>query len=264
MDDIAEVWREYKETGDPELQEELVIHYQPMVKKIALGVIKKLRPGTELDELIGDGLYGLVRAIEGFDPERGFKFSTYATTVIRGAIYNGLRRMDWLPERTRTKARALQRAIDKLSQLNGRQPTEEDLAEELQISSDEVYDLIANLSAMYLLSLDQPLGTEEGDASIGDLVEDQASESPEVALEFAEERNSMRDAITQLPEREKLLMEMHYFEGVTFEAISRMMGVSKQRISQMHARALKRLRETLKDDHVSSEAMSGFTMDQLG
>ena len=260
MDEIAEVWREYKKTGDPDLQEELVIHYQPMVKKIALGVLKKLRQGTELDELIADGLYGLVRAIEGFDPERGFKFSTYATTVIRGAIYNGLRRLDWLPERTRTKARALQRAIEKLQQLNGRQPTEEDLAEELQISSDEVYDLIANLSAMYLLSLDQPLGTEEGDASVGDLVEDQGASSPEEQLEFAEERQSLRDAMQRLPEREKLLMEMHYFEGVTFQAISNMMGVSKQRISQMHARAVRRLREFLGDESISPQAMHDFTV----
>lgn len=260
MTEIAEVWRAYKETGDPILQEDLVIHYQPLVKKLALGIIKKLRPGTELDELIADGLFGLVRAIENFEPDRGFKFQTYATPVVRGAIYNGLRRMDWLPERTRGKARALQRAIDKLQQLNGRQPTEEDLAEELQMSSEEVYDLIANLGAMYLLSLDQPLGTEEGDATMGDLVEDEMSTNPELQTEYAEERNAMRAAIGKLPERERLLVEMHYFEGVTFEAISRMMEVSKQRISQLHARAIKRIREYLGDDDVTPDAMHDFTV----
>ncbi len=264
MDDIAEVWREYKETGDPELQEDLVVHYQPLVKKLALGVLRKLRAGTELDDLIADGLFGLVRAIEGFEPERGFKFQTYATPVVRGAIYNGLRRMDWLPERTRAKARAFQRAVDKLQQVTGRRPTEEDIAEELKISAEEVYDLIANLGAMYMLSLDQPVGAEEGDATMGDLVEDAESTSPEVEAEFAEERNHMRQAMASLPDREKLLVEMHYFEGVTFEAVSRMMGVSKQRISQMHQRAIRRLRETLKKemgvDNVNPDAMHDFTI----
>ena len=139
-------------------------------------------------------------------------------------------------------------------------PPRKDLAEELQISSDEVYDLIANLGAMYLLSLDQPLGTDEGDATMGDLVEDQMSASPEMQAEYAEERNAMREAIAKLPERERLLVEMHYFEGVTFEAISRMMEVSKQRISQLHARAIRRVREYLGDDTVGSEAMHDFTV----
>lgn len=260
MEDIAEVWQQYKETGDPILQEELVVHYQPLVKKLALGVLKKLRPGTELDDLIADGLFGLVRAIEGFEPERGYKFQTYATPVVRGAIYNGLRRMDWLPERTRTKARSLQKAIDKLQQLNGRQPTEEDLAEELKMSSEEVYDLIANLGCIYLLSLDQPIGAEEGESTMMDVVEDETTRQPEVQIEFQEERNALKEALAKLNEREKLLVEMHYFEGITFEAISRMMGVSKQRISQMHARAVRRLREHLGDEAVSPEAMHDFTV----
>ncbi|MCA9793529.1 MAG: FliA/WhiG family RNA polymerase sigma factor [Candidatus Eremiobacteraeota bacterium] len=264
MDDVAEVWREYKKTGDPILQEELVVHYQPLVKKLALGVLRKLRAGTELDELVADGLFGLVRAIEGFEPERGYKFQTYATPVVRGAIYNGLRRMDWLPERTRSKARAFQRAVDKLQQVSGRPPTEEDIAEELKMSAEEVYDLIANLGCMYMLSLDQPIGSDEGDATMGDLVEDAGSISPEVEVEFSEERDQMREALASLPEREKILIEMHYFEGVTFEAISRMFDVSKQRISQMHQRAVRRLRETLKkemgDDDISPSAMHDFTV----
>lgn len=260
MEDVAEVWDAYKETGDPTLQEELVVHYQPLVKKLALGILRKLRPGTELDDLISDGLFGLVRAIDGFEPERGYKFQTYATPVIRGSIYNGLRRMDWLPERTRAKARALQRAVEKLQQLSGRQPTEEDLAEELKMSSQEVYDLIANLGCMYLLSLDQPVGSEEGDATMMDLVEDDGFATPEHQVEFQEERNALKAAMARLDEREKLLMELHYFEGVTFEAIAQMMDVSKQRISQLHARAVKRLRQYLGDDGVSPEALHDFTI----
>lgn len=261
MEDIAELWRAYKETGDSDLQEELVKHYLPLVRNLALGIIRKLRQGTELDELIADGMFGLVRAIEGFDLSRGFKFQTYATPVIRGAIYNGLRRMDWLPERTRGKARALQRAVDKLQQITGRQPTEADIAEELKMTTEEVYDLVANLGCIYLLSLDQPIGTEEGDATMMDLVEDQGSGDPICELEFEEERQGLRGAIEHLNEREQFIVKAHYFEGWTFEAISREFQVSKQRISQMHARALKKLRQSLGDEEISPEAMHGFLIE---
>lgn len=260
MSEIAEVWREYKKTADPLLQEELVVHYQGLVYSMAHKIVRKLRQGTEVEELISDGMVGLVKAIDTFEPERGFKFSTYATPVIRGSIYNGLRRLDWMPERTRLKARNLQKAMEKLSQLNGRRPTEEDLAEELDLSAKEVYDLIANLSSMYLLSLDQPIGDEDGDASMGDLVEDSAFISPSMEFEYREERQALKESLANLPERERVLLELHYFEGVTFEAIARSMGVSKQRISQIHLRAVRRLRENLGGTEIRPEAMHDFTV----
>lgn len=262
MSDIAELWREYKATGDPVIQEELVVNYQGLVYKLAHKIARKLRQGTEVEELISDGMLGLVKAIEAFEPERGFKFSTYATPVIRGSIYNGLRRLDWMPERTRAKARNLQRAMEKLSQLNGRKPTEADLAEELEISAKEVYDLIANLSSMYLLSLDQPIGDEEGDASMGDLVEDTGFVSPEAELEYSEERDALREGLESLPDRERRLLQAHYFEGITFEALAREEGISKQRVSQIHLRAIRRLRENLGSMEVSREAMQDFLVDR--
>lgn len=260
MSDIAEVWREYKASGEPHLQEELVIHYQGLVYKLAHKIGRKLRQGAEVEELISDGMLGLVKAIDAFDPSRGFQFSTYATPVIRGAIYNGLRRLDWLPERTRAKARNFQKAVDKLSLIQGRRPTEEDIAKELEISSKEVYELIANLSSMYLLSLDQPIGDEDSDASMGDLVEDSRFASPETELEYTEERSALRRGLAALDDRERTLLEMHYFEGITFEAISRQWEVSKQRISQLHLRAIRHLREKLGDTEVSFEAMHDFTV----
>lgn len=260
MSDIADVWRDYKTSGDSLLQEELVVHYQGLVYKLAHKIARKLKQGTEVEELISDGMLGLVKAIDAFDPARGFQFSTYATPVIRGSIYNGLRRLDWLPERTRAKARNFQKAIDKLSQIQGRRPSEEDIAKELEISSKEVYELIANLSSMYLLSLDQPLGDDEGDSSMGDLVEDSRFASPESEFEYSEERSALRRGLASLPDRERELLERHYFEGVTFEAISREMDVSKQRISQLHLRAVRHLREKLGADEISVEAMHDFTV----
>ncbi len=260
MSDIADVWREYKASGDPHLQEELVLHYQGLVYKLAHKIVRKLKQGTEVEELISDGMLGLVKAIDAFDPSRGFQFSTYATPVVRGSIYNGLRRLDWLPERTRTKARNFQQAVDKLSQVQGRRPSEEDIAKELEISSKEVYELIANLGSMYLLSLDQPVGDEGGDMSMGDLVEDSQFTGPEVEYEYAEERSALRQALAAMPEGERELLEMHYFQGVTFESISRMRGVSKQRISQLHLRAVRHLREKLGGVEVRPEAMHDFTV----
>jgi len=259
---LKALWARYKSTKEPELQSRLVEHYIPLVRHLAVRILRKLRPGTDLEDLVADGLFGLLRAVEGFDLSRGFKFETYATPVVRGAIYNGLRRMDWLPERTRGKARALQKAIDKFTLLSGRQPTETELADELKISANEVYDLIASLGCIYLLSLDQPLTPgEDSDATILDMVEDQNPFDPPQELEFSEQRDRLRLAIDCLNEREQLLVRMHYFEGVTFEKISRILGVSKQRVSQMHSRAIRRLREHLGDEVIESEAMHDFLIE---
>ncbi|MEW6277558.1 MAG: FliA/WhiG family RNA polymerase sigma factor [Candidatus Eremiobacterota bacterium] len=261
MQDLAAVWRQFKATGDPNLCAALVEHYQNLVRNLALGILRKLRAGTELDDLIADGNFGLVRAIDGFDPERGFKFETYATPVIRGAIYNGLRRMDWLPERTRAKARQFQRAHDTITQRTGREPSEAELAEELKISAEEVYDLIANMGCIYLLSLDQPLSSEDSDTTMMDLVEASPYEDPATEVEFMEQREIMRNAIDKLDDRHQFLIKKHYFEGITFESIARELGVSKQRVSQMHSAAVKKLRIYLGDDTVSSEAMQDFLIE---
>ena len=149
--DIDTLWKRYKDTGDSELQGQLVEYYLPLVRSIASGVMAKLHYSPDMDDLVADGLFGLLRAMEGFDISRGYKFETYATTVVRGAIYNGLRRMDWLPERTRAKARAAQKAVDELTSISGRKPTEAELAEKLKISADEVFDLISSLGCVYVV-----------------------------------------------------------------------------------------------------------------
>ena len=214
----------------------------PLVRNLASNVLRKLRQGAELDDLVSDGTFGLLRALDAFDPERGFKFETYATQVIRGAIYNGLRTMDWVPERTRGKARALQKAMDKISQVTGRLATEDELASELKISAKEVYELINDLSCVFLLSLDQPIGAADDEIAVLDTVADRGMADPSAEAEFSEQRSTLREAITALGDREQLLIRRHYLEGVPFETIARTLGVSKQRVSQMHARAIRRLR----------------------
>lgn len=261
-DELSALWARYKGTGDQDAQEQLVEYYLPLVKHLAVRILRKLRTGTDLDELVADGMFGLLRAVEGFELSRGYKFETYAIPVIRGAIYNGLRRMDWLPERMRGRARALQKAIDHLSAISGRQPTETELAEELKVSSCEVFDMISSLGCIYLLSLDQPVSAgDENDATIMDLVGDQEYCDPSRELEFSEQRANLREAVAKLNDREQTLIRMHYFEGVTFDKIAGMFGVSKQRVSQMHSRAVRRLRELLGDNVVEIEAIHSFLIE---
>lgn len=243
---LPELWGKFKVEADLSAKEALIENYLPLVRQIAVSIIKKLRPGVDLDDLISDGTFGLMRAVEQFDPGRGVKFETYATPVVRGAIYNGLRALDWMPERTRGKARALQRAMERFTVLYGRPGTEQELAEELKMSTTEVYELITDLGCVYLLSLDQPLpSSDDEDISILDILEDKEGMNPSVEFEFIEQREILQKAVHELSERERTLIQMHYFDGVSFDKIAAVMGVSKQRVSQIHSRAVRVLREKL-------------------
>lgn len=260
--EVADLWKRLKIEGDESARDPIIEHYFPLVKKIAGMIMRKMKSGVEYDDLVSDGIFGLMRAIDNFDISRGFKFSTYATPVIRGSIYNGLRSLDWVPERTRGKARAVQRTTDNFFLEHGRSPTHEELAEEMKMTSNEVYDLIANLGCIYILSLDQPfVSMEDDDASMMNVVENDSSSNPLLEVEFKEERQHLKFAIENLNDREQLIVKKHYFEGMTFESISHILGVSKQRISQMHARAVRRMREYLGRMTITDEAMKDFAPD---
>jgi len=246
VDGFSSLWEDLKVNGNEQVKDALVQLYLPFVKQIASGIKRKLGNTVEYDDLVGDGSFGLLRAISTFDPGRGVKFETYATPVVRGAIYNGLRSMDWVPERTREKSRAVQKAMDHLTITHGRQATEEELAAELKISTQEVYELINELGCLYLLSLNQPLpDLDEDELTIMDTVEDKKSPSPAVEVEFAEMQRLILDSLDQLDEREQILIREHYYEGKTFEKVAEDLGISKQRISQIHIRALKKLKAVM-------------------
>jgi RNA polymerase sigma factor for flagellar operon FliA len=236
----------------------LIEKYFGLVRRIASRLMKNLKQ-VDFDDLVGDGVFGLMKAIEQFDPSRGVKFETYATPVIRGAILNGLRAMDWVPERKRTKTRELQKVMEQFQVVHGREGTEEELAQELQVTAKEVYELIADLGTQYLLSLDQPAtaGVDE-ERSMVETLEDKSTLEPSQEVAFKEERALLKKAIEDLPERENLLIKLYYFEGKSFEEIASEMNVSKQRISQLHAKAVKKLREVL---HAGSEDAIGAMLE---
>jgi RNA polymerase sigma factor FliA len=263
MDEISDLWQRLKIKKDESAREEIIEHYLPFVRQIAALVMRKLCSGIELDDLVSDGIFGLMRAVENFDLSRGFKFETYATPVIRGAIYNGLRSMDWVPERTRGKARNIQKTSDDFFKEHGRAPSHEELADEMKMTSDEVYDLITNLGCIYILSLDQPVhSSDDDDISMMKMVENEDAHIPHMELEFAEERDHLKNAIDNLNEREKYIVTRHYFDGFTFESIAEVLGITKQRVSQLHSRAIIRIKEYLGRMSISDEAMKSFTLDQ--
>lgn len=229
--------------------------YLPLVKQIAGKLMRSLKQ-CDFDDLVSDGIFGLMKAVEQFDPGRGVKFETYANPVIRGAILNGLRAMDWVPERKRIKARELHRAMDKLISLHGREGTSEELAQELKVTAQDIYELIADLGTAYLLSLDQPISSSaDEDRSFLDTIQDERSADPCLEMEFQEQHQLLLDYLGMLPEREKMIVQMHYFKGISFEEIARTLSISKQRVSQVHATVLRKLRLSFSDKE--SNAYSG-------
>lgn len=232
--------------------------YLWLVRQIAAKLMRQLKQ-ADFNDLVGDGVFGLLKAIEQFDPNRGVKFETYATPVIRGTMLNGLRSMDWVPERKRIKTRELQRAMESFQLVNGREGTQEELARELQVSAKEVYELIADLGTSYLLSLDQPASfNTEDDRSMIETLEDKAVREPAAEYQFEEERGLLKKAIEGLDEREGLLISLHYFDAKSFEEISVEMGISKQRISQIHSKAIRKLRDAL---HVGTDEAIGTLLE---
>lgn len=244
--------------SSPENREAMVEKYLWLVKQVASKLSKSIK-SVDFDDLVGDGVFGLLRAIEQFDTGRGVKFETYATPVIRGAMLNGLRALDWIPERKRTKGREVQRAMDDFQITHGRTGTDEELARELQMSAKEVYEIVAEIGNAYLLSLEQPVTTSGEDTrTVMETIEDKSMREPAAEYQFEEERRMLQEAIEKLPERERHLVSQYYLEGKSFEEIAGEMKVSKQRISQVHARAIGKLREAL---HAGSDEAIGSLLE---
>ncbi len=244
--DLASIWKKYKDTADPESKAFLTEYYLPFVKNIASNIIKKVKFGVvEYGDLVNEGIIGLIKAIEQFDIDRGIKFETYAMSIVRGAIYNSIRALDWVPERTREKTRALQKAMDNFSVMHGREGSEAEIAKEMNMTTADVYNLISDLGCIYLLSLEQPVSSDEDEGMILDYVEDNGCSNPSEELEFKEQRQEIFNAIEALPERDSKIIKLRYFSGYSFDRIAQEIGISKQRVSQIHSRIIRQLRKSL-------------------
>jgi RNA polymerase sigma factor for flagellar operon FliA len=249
---IIQLWREFKDTADQALRERLILHYSPLVKYVAGRVGVGLPPNIEQADLVSYGIFGLIDAIEKFDLSRAIKFETYAISRIKGAIIDELRAIDWIPRSVRYKAREVERAYAALEGKLSRTPTEPEVAEELGITIDELHTIFSQVSFVNVVALDELLnvGGERGDKlSLVDTLEDTRAEDPVAAFENEETKYLLARAINMLPEREKIVVTLYYYEGLTLAEIGQVLGVTESRICQMHTKAVLQLRAKLAEAH---------------
>ena len=247
----AELWREFKAIGDKSLRERLILHYSPLVKYVAGRVRVGLPPNIEQADLVSYGIFGLIDAIEKFDLDRGIKFETYAISRIRGAIIDELRAIDWIPRSVRHKAREVEKAYSTLEARLRRTPSEAEVSQEMGISVDELRAIFGEVSFVNVLALDELLNTgDKGDKLAPvDTLADTRAEDPVAAFEGEEVKYLLSTAINHLPEREKIVVTLYYYEGLTLAEIGRVLGVTESRICQMHTKAVIQLRAKMAEQH---------------
>lgn len=244
------LWRRFKDTGDESVRERLILHYSPLVKYVAGRVGVGLPPNVEQADLVSYGIFGLIDAIEKFDLDRAIKFETYAISRIRGAIIDELRALDWIPRSVRSKAREVERAYAALEADLHRTPTEAEVADRLGMPVTDLHAVFTQVSYVNVLALDELMSSGdrgEGGLSLGDTLKDAKAEDPVLAFEGEETKFLLARAIDQLPEREKIVITLYYYEGLTLAEIGRVLGVTESRICQMHTKAVVQLRGKLRD-----------------
>jgi RNA polymerase sigma factor for flagellar operon FliA len=248
-DAVAELWREYKQHLTAEARERLILHYAPLVKFVAGRVASGLPPSVDQADLVSYGIFGLIDAIEKFDPSRGFKFETYAIARVKGAIIDELRSFDWVPRSVRTKARTIERAYAKLEHQLRRTPDDAELARELGMTDDELAMALSQISFVGLVALDEILaagGEHPGLAMLGAPGRD-AAHDPVEAFEVDQMKLLLADAIERVPDRERLVLALYYYEGLTLSEIGDVMGVTESRVCQIHTKAILQLRARFTD-----------------
>ncbi len=241
------MWDAYKSGGSDQAKEELVAHYLPMVHMLAGRMAMKLSTAVEYEDLVGWGVIGLMEAVEKFDPGKGIRFETYAETRIRGAMTDGVREGDWVPRSVRQNARRIGQAYAALAMRLARPATDEEVAAELDVSQEQLQRMIAEVARGTLLSLDEALQVSEDGHTVTvlDSIADPASPDPLLVCEVEDLKSRLARAIDELPERERLVVTLHYYDELTSKEIAEILGVSEGRVSQLHARAVLRLRARL-------------------
>jgi RNA polymerase sigma factor FliA len=245
---LKTLWADFKHTGDQALRDKLILHYSPLVKYVA-GRVRVGLPGTlDSADFVSSGIFGLIDAIERFEPQRDVKFETYAIARIRGAIIDELRALDWIPRSLRQKAREIEQASVVLEQRHGRTPGESEIALELGITLNELHQVFSKLSLVNVAALDELLSlpTQSGDRiPLMETLEDGGAPDPVALFEDQETRALLARAVNSLPDRDKTVVTLYYFEGMTLAQIGEVLGVSESRVCQIHTKAVLALRGKL-------------------
>lgn len=237
------LWEEYSRHRTAEVREKLIIEYAPLVKIVAGRLSMYLGYNVEYDDLVGYGVFGLIDAIDKFDYGKGIKFETYASLRIRGAVLDQIRKMDWIPRSLRQKQKKIDAAMSKLELELGRPATDEELAKEIGISEDELLNWQGQANVTNVISLDEFVDTsgEKNVESVGV----NTFETPEEVIEKDELKKLLAESLETLTDREKKVILLYYYEELTLKEISLVLEVSESRVSQLHTRALQKMKTKL-------------------
>ncbi|MEA1911896.1 MAG: RNA polymerase sigma factor WhiG [Spirochaetota bacterium] len=243
----AELWTLFKENRDPKIRDMFVKQYAPLVKYVAGKVAMGMPHNVEFDDLVGFGVFGLFDAIKKFDPDKHVKFKTYAVTRIRGAIFDELRSIDWVPRSVRQKSREIEDTIHRLESSLGRAASDQELANEMRMTIKDFQKTMMKISGTSILSLNDVwyTGDDNDKVSIVDSIESPSSLNPDIIVEKGEIKRVIIQAITELPEKEKKVLVLYYYEDLTLKEIGKILEVTESRISQLHTKAIMRLRSKL-------------------
>ena len=252
--ELVDLWRRFKDTAAQDAREQLIVHYSPLVKYVASRVATGLPANVEQADLVSYGIFGLIDALEKFDLAREIKFETYAIPRIRGAIIDELRSLDWVPRSVRFKAREVEKAHSELEARLKRAPSDKEVAEHLGVSLAELHDIVTQISFVTVTALEEVVssGSDRGDSiSLLDTLADVPASDPTLGLEGSETRAMLASAINDLSEREKVVVTLYYFEGLTLAEIGDVLGVTESRVCQIHTKAVGQLRGNLKDSDIA-------------
>ncbi|MDQ2983790.1 MAG: RNA polymerase sigma factor WhiG [Actinomycetota bacterium] len=248
-DDTQDLWREYTKSKDQAVRDRLILTYAPLVKYVAGRLGSGLPAHVDENDLVSYGLLGLIGAIERFDPDRDIKFETYAIARIKGSIIDELRAMDWVPRSVRSRARDIERAIGDLERKLHRAPTDEEIADKLGVSTDDLNDSLTEIGRSSIAALDELWTVSSGgggdQVALIDTLEDTQGPEPQSELAQTELKEALGESIARLPEREKLVVTLYYYEELTLREIGEVLGVTESRVSQLHTKAILRLKARL-------------------
>jgi RNA polymerase sigma factor for flagellar operon FliA len=246
--ELKELWRRCKEEGDERARERLVVAYSPLVKYVAGRMASGLPSHVEEGDLISYGLIGLIGSIERYDLDRDIKFETYAVARIRGAIIDELRSLDWVPRSVRAKARDVEKTHSELENKLGRAPSEEEMADRLGVSVEDFRTTLLEIANSSVLALDDLWSVSDpdgGQVSLLDTIRDPNAVDPEEAVDTVELKDRLAEAIESLPDRERLVIALYYYETLTLREIGEVLGVTESRVSQLHTKAVLGMRSHL-------------------
>ena len=243
--ELKELWRRCKEEEDERARERLVVAYSPLVKYVAGRMASGLPSHVEEGDLISYGLIGLIGAIERYDLEREIKFETFAVSRIKGAIIDELRSLDWVPRSVRAKARDVERVHTQLENELQRTPTEEEMAVKLGVELEDFRNTLLEIANSSVLALDDLwtiADADGGQISLLDTIRDPHAVDPQEEIDTVELKDRLADAIESLPDRERLVIALYYYENLTLREIGEVLGVTESRVSQLHTKAVIGLR----------------------